>query len=76
MLAVEFDQISTKDQDDIDGQVKRILQHPLFYQSKRLPNFLRCIVDTSLNQSGQGSTKKRTVGVEVFGPESGLRRAD
>ena len=67
MLAVELEQISTKDREDIDRQVDRILQHPLFHQSKRLPIFLRYIVDTSLNQSGQGPTKERTVGVEVFG---------
>jgi hypothetical protein len=67
MLVVELEQISTKDRDDIDRQVERILQHPLFHQSKRLPIFLRYIVDTSLNQNGQGSTKERTVGVEVFG---------
>jgi hypothetical protein len=67
MLAVELEQISTKDRHDIDRQVERILQHPLFHQSKRLPIFLRYIVDTSLSQGGQGSTKERTVGVEVFG---------
>jgi hypothetical protein len=67
MLAVELEQISTKDREDIDRQVDRILQHPLFHQSKRLPIFLRYIVDTSLNQGGQGPTKERTVGVEVFG---------
>jgi len=67
MPAVELERISTKDRDDIDRQVERILQHPLFHQSKRLPIFLRYIVNTSLNQNGQGSTKERTVGVEVFG---------
>ena len=67
MLAVELEQISPKDRDDIDRQVERILQHPLFHQSKRLPIFLRYIVETSLSQGGQGSTKERTVGVEVFG---------
>lgn len=67
MPAVELEQISTKDRQDIDRQVERILQHPLFHQSKRLPVFLRYIVDTSLSQGGQGSTKERTVGVEVFG---------
>ena len=61
MLAVELEQISAMDRDDIDRQVDRILQHPLFHQSKRLPIFLRYIVDTSLNQSGQGPTKERTV---------------
>ena len=67
MLAVELEQISTQNRHDIDRQVERILQHPLFHQSKRLPIFLRYIVDTSLNQGGQGTTKERTVGVEVFG---------
>jgi hypothetical protein len=67
MLAVELEQISTKDRYDIDRQVERILQHPLFHQSKRLPIFLRYIVDTSLSQGGQGATKERTVGIEVFG---------
>ncbi|WP_157478168.1 hypothetical protein [Granulicella tundricola] len=66
-LAVEPEPMNAKDREDIDRQVERILEHPLFHQSKRLPIFLRYIVDTSLAQGGQGSTKERTVGIEVFG---------
>src|ERR1035441_2358021 len=48
-------------------QVERILQHALFHQSARLTAFLRYIVDESLRQGSEGSTKERTLGVEVFG---------
>lgn len=65
--AIGLEQPSEKDRTDIDRQVERILSHPLFHQSKRLPAFLRYIVDTSLSQGGTGTTKERTVGVEVFG---------
>ncbi len=58
---------NVKDRHDIDQQVERILQHPLFHQSKRLPAFLRYIVNESLNQGSEGSTKERTLGIEVFG---------
>jgi len=65
--AIGLEQPNEKDRNDIDRQVERILSHPLFHQSKRLPAFLRYIVDTSLSQGGTGTTKERTVGVEVFG---------
>jgi hypothetical protein len=66
-LAVPLEHHNAKDRHDIDRQVERILQHPLFQQSKRLPAFLRYIVYESLNQGSEGSTKERTLGVEVFG---------
>lgn len=65
--AVQLEHHNAKDRHDIDRQVERITQHPLFNQSKRLPIFLRYIVNESLNQGSEGSTKERTLGVEVFG---------
>ena len=67
MVVPELEQLSLKEREDIDRQVERILKHPLFHHSKRLPIFLRYIVETSLSQGGQGATKERTVGIEVFG---------
>jgi hypothetical protein len=64
---VQLERLSVEDRQDIDQQVQRILQHPLFHQSKRLPAFLRYIVNESLNQGGEGSAKERTLGIEVFG---------
>jgi hypothetical protein len=64
---VPLEHLSAQDRQDIDQQVGRILQHPLFHQSKRLPVFLRHIVTESLNGGTEGSTKERTLGVEVFG---------
>ena len=66
-LAGEIEQVNAHDRQAIDLQVERMLKHPLFHQSKRLPAFLRYIVETSLSHGGRGSTKERTVGVEVFG---------
>lgn len=67
-LGVQLEQVDVMDHHrDIDDQVERILQHPLFHQSKRLPTFLRYIVNESLRQGGDGTVKERTVGVEVFG---------
>ena len=64
---VQLEHLSAGDRQDIDQQVQRILEHPLFHQSKRLPAFLRYIVNESLNQGGEGSAKERTLGIEVFG---------
>jgi hypothetical protein len=64
---VQVERLNAEDRQDIDRQVQRILQHPLFHQSKRLPAFLRYIVNESLNQGGEGSAKERTLGIEVFG---------
>jgi hypothetical protein len=63
--AVQLDHLSAKDRQDIDRQLERVLEHPLFHQSKRLPVFLRYIVEESLK--GSGTAKERTLGVEVFG---------
>jgi hypothetical protein len=62
---------SAEDRQDIDEQMQRILRHPLFQQSKRLPMFLRYIVNEALTNGNEGSTKERTLGIEVFG-----RKAD
>ena len=64
---VQLERLSGEDREDIDRQVQRILQHPLFNRSERLPAFLRYIVNESLNQGGEGSAKERTLGIEVFG---------
>jgi hypothetical protein len=58
---------SLRDRRDIDEQVERILNHPLFNQSKRLPVFLRYIVMESQRPGAEGGIKERTIGVEVFG---------
>lgn len=64
---VQLERLNAEDRHDIDRQVQRILQHPLFNQSKRLPAFLRYIVNESLIQGGEGAAKERTLGIEVFG---------
>jgi hypothetical protein len=66
-LAVHVEQHDIKDRHEIEMQVERILQHSLFHQSARLSSFLRYIVNESLRQGSEGSTKERTLGVEVFG---------
>ena len=65
--AVQLEPAILRDRLDVDAQVERILQHPLFHQSKRLPAFLRYIVNESLREGSEGAVKERTVGVEVFG---------
>lgn len=52
---------------DIDRQVERILNHPLFRLSKRLPVFLQYIVNLALGPDGHNPPKERILGVEVFG---------
>jgi hypothetical protein len=53
---------------DIKQQLDRILHHPLFHQSKRLPVFLRFVVQESLNrETDEPPPKERTIGIEVFG---------
>jgi hypothetical protein len=62
-----IDRQTENDRLDIHQQVEKILQHPLFHQSKRLPAFLRYIVDQSLIRLDGDSIKERTLGIEVFG---------
>jgi hypothetical protein len=64
---VQLEHHDAKDRRDIGRQVDRLLSHPLFRLSKRLPAFLQYIVDVSLNQGSDGPPKERTIGVEVFG---------
>lgn len=59
--------LGLEDREDIDRQVARVLNHPLFHQSKRLPIFLRYVVAQSFGPGLEGSAKERTLGVEVFG---------
>jgi hypothetical protein len=51
----------------IREQMERILESPLFKQSKRYPLVLRYLVDRALDGSHQASLKERTIGVEVLG---------
>jgi len=65
--ATKVDPSSGIDCREIDAQVERLLQHPLFHQSKRLPGFLLYIVSEALRHGSEGSVKERTLGIEVFG---------
>jgi hypothetical protein len=49
-------------------QLKRLLAHPLFANSKRYPVFLAYTVEQTLLGNG-GELKERTIGVEAFGRE-------
>lgn len=49
-------------------QLGRILASPLFSHSKRFPEFLRYLVNHTLEQDTEG-IKERTLGIEVFGRE-------
>jgi len=61
-----LEQLAPNDRRAILLQVERILKHPLFRLSKRLPAFLQYIVNESLEQWSEEPPKERTVGVEVF----------
>ncbi|MDR3735684.1 MAG: hypothetical protein P4L10_09125 [Acidobacteriaceae bacterium] len=63
---VRLEQLAPNDRRAILLQVERILKHPLFRLSKRLPIFLQYIVNESLEQWSEEPPKERTVGVEVF----------
>ena len=52
----------------IREQLERVLNSPLFKNSKRYPNLLRYVVERSL-EGQSGHLKERTLGVEVFGRE-------
>jgi hypothetical protein len=49
-------------------QLKRLLAHPLFANSKRYPVFLAYTVEQTL-LGNSGELKERTIGVEAFGRE-------
>jgi hypothetical protein len=53
----------------IREQLERVLNSPLFCQSKRYPQVLRYLVDRVLEGSQEGELKERTIGVEVLGRE-------
>lgn len=50
----------------VRGQLRRLLAHPLFANSKRYPVLLAYTVEQTLLGNG-GSLKERTIGVEAFG---------
>src|SRR5437016_12255802 len=52
----------------IQAQLERILQNPLFKNSKRYPTLLRYVVERTLD-GHPGELKERTLGIEVFGRE-------
>lgn len=52
----------------IREQLRRILAHPLFTNSKRYPVLLAYTVEQTLDGNG-GELKERTIGVEAFGRE-------
>ena len=52
----------------IRDQLKRLLAHPLFANSKRYPVFLAYTVEQTL-VGNAGELKERTIGVEAFGRE-------
>jgi hypothetical protein len=56
------------DASTIRDQLKRLLAHPLFANSKRYPVFLAYTVEQTL-LGNAGELKERTIGVEAFGRE-------
>src|ERR1700685_4391881 len=52
----------------VRDQLKRLLAHPLFANSKRYPVFLAYTVEQTL-LGNAGEIKERTIGVEAFGRE-------
>src|SRR5271170_3924706 len=53
---------------DVRDQLKRLLAHPLFANSKRYPVFLAYTMEQTLIGNA-GELKERTIGVEAFGRE-------
>src|SRR3984885_12865145 len=54
----------------IREQLKRLLAHPLFTNSKRYPVLLAYTVEQTL-LGNAGELKERTIGIEAFGREPG-----
>lgn len=52
--------------DAVREQLERMLASPYFSHSKRFPNFLRFVVDHTLNGTVE-NIKERTLGIEIFG---------
>jgi len=59
---------SEAEREAIRKQLERMLDSPLFKNSKRYPNLLRYIVEHTLD-GNPGELKERTLGVEVFARE-------
>ena len=59
-------QVAEGNRQPILDELNRILEHPLFANSRRYPNLLRHVVDQALAGSCDG-LRERTLGVEVFG---------
>ena len=53
---------------EVREQLRRLVAHPLFTNSKRYPVLLKYIVEQTLLGSA-GALKERTIGVEAFGRE-------
>jgi hypothetical protein len=57
---------SSAEQEEIREQLKRVLSHPLFQNSQRIPAMLHYIVEKTLEGSAP-QLKERVIGVEIFG---------
>ena len=53
----------------VHDQLDRMLASPYFSHSKRFPNFLRFVVNHTLNGSVD-NIKERTLGIEIFGRDA------
>jgi hypothetical protein len=58
--------VSTAARQAIEEQLERLFASPYFSHSKRLPNFLRFVVDRTLAGDSE-NIKERTIGIEIFG---------
>jgi hypothetical protein len=65
-LRVKWVLPSEEDREAVTAALEKILLSPQFRNSKRYPDFLRCMVDQVLN-GNIDQIKERTVGIEVFG---------
>jgi hypothetical protein len=61
--------LSKATREAIGEQLERLLASPYFRLSKRLPNFLRFVVEHTLAGDAE-SMKERTLGIEVFGRDN------
>ena len=55
--------------DAVREQLDRMLASSYFSHSKRFPNFLRFVVDQTLN-GAEDNIKERTLGIEIFGRDA------
>jgi hypothetical protein len=53
---------------EIGEQLDRVVASPFFSHSKRLPNFLRFVVEQTVAGNAE-NLKERTLGIEIFGRE-------